>query len=130
MTPRNGTAFYATAIGLLVSLIILVGCSPTTTKGTVPPPGPGGLIDSSGAPDFIAVAGRDGGIVGYAPKELLLPQPSLTVGRPGEFDIPVYGEDLRTLVGRLVPGKGYVPLGVDPDTVPDIPVQQAPSLGP
>ena len=41
---------------------------------------------------------------------------------------PVYAEDLRTLIGRMVTGKGFVPLGVDPRSVPDFPVQQGPSF--
>lgn len=31
---------------------------------------------------------------------------------------PVYGEDLKTLVGHMVPGRGFVPLGVDEKSVP------------
>lgn len=40
-------------------------CSPFASKGTMPPPGPNGQVDASAAPDFIAVAGEDGGIAGY-----------------------------------------------------------------
>ena len=43
---------------------ILVACSPLESKGTMPPPGPNGEIDSGKAPDFIAVAGRDGSVAG------------------------------------------------------------------
>lgn len=39
--------------------------------------------------------------------------------------MPVYGEDLRTVVGQMVPGKGFVAVGVDPATVPDFPGQVA-----
>lgn len=74
------------------------------------------------------MAGRDGGIVGYVPKRFLLSAPGKTTGLPVEPDHPVYAEDLRTLVGRMVAGKGFVPLGVDPRTVPNIPVRQAPSF--
>ena len=84
----------------------------------MPPPGPNGEIDPSTMPDFIAVAGRDAGIAGYARSEDIL----------GETDgaFPVYGDDLRTIVGQMVPGKGFVPAGVDPNTVPDIPVDAGP----
>jgi len=85
----------------------------------MPPPGPNGQVDASSAPDFIAVAGRDRGIAGYARKEMVL--------APGDAPFPVYGEDLRTIVGQMVPGKGFIPAGVDPATVPTFPVEVAPS---
>lgn len=31
----------------------------------------------------------------------------------------MYGEDLRTVVGHLYPGRGFVPIGVDPSGVPE-----------
>ena len=96
-----------------------------TSKGTMPPPGPTSKVDPNSAPDFISVAGRDGSIVGYVRKELLLP--TAGTGGPGDGVWPVYDEDLRTVVGQMVPGKGFVPAGVDPATVPDIPVTVAPS---
>lgn len=109
---------------VLITALNLVGCSSFASKGTMPPPGPNGVVDPSLAPDFMAVAGRDGGIAGYVPKRYLLPVP----GPPLEPDVPVYADDLQTLVGHMVNGKGFVPIGVDPGTVPNIPVQVAPSL--
>jgi hypothetical protein len=94
----------------------------------MPPPGADGQVNAILAPDFIAVAGRDGGIVGYAPRSYLLPEPTTTTGRPVEADIPVYGNDLQTLIGHMVAGKGFVPRGVDPATVPKVPVQAGPSI--
>jgi hypothetical protein len=105
-----------------------VGRSSVGSKGTMPPPGPNGQLDGSLAPDFIAVAGRDGGIAGYVPKAYLFPTPTTTIERPMEPDIPVYADDLRTLIGHMVPGKGFVPLGVDPAAVSTIPVRQGPAL--
>jgi hypothetical protein len=117
----------------LAALFLSVGaitsaCAPAATKGTMPPPGADGQVNASLAPDFIAVAGRDGGIAGYAPRSYLLPEPTTTTGRPVEADIPVYGNDLQTLIGHMVAGKGFVPLGVDPATVPKVPVQAGPSI--
>jgi hypothetical protein len=103
----------------LVGGTVLAACSPFASKGTMPPPGPNSAVDASSAPDFIAVAGRDAGIAGYARKEDVL--------NPGREPFPVYGEDLRTVVGQMVPGKGFIPAGVDPDTVAKIPVVVAPS---
>lgn len=113
---------------LVLVLLVVGGCSPFATKGTMPPPGPNGDVDPSRAPDFIAVAGRDGGVAGYVPKHFLFPEPTTTIGLPVELDWPVYADDLRTLVGHMVAGKGFVPLGVDPRTIPGFPVQEGPSL--
>ena len=107
---------------------ITSACAPAATKGTMPPPGVDGQVSASLAPDFIAVVGRDGGIAGYAPRSYLLPGPTTTTGRPVEAEIPVYGSDLQTLIGHMVAGKGFVPLGVDPATVPKVPVQAGPSI--
>lgn len=94
----------------------------------MPPPGPNGEIDPSLAPEFIAVAGRDGGIVGYTPKKYLLPGSTTTLQPVVDAEIPVFGDDLLTPIGHLVPGKGFVPQGVDPGTIPNIPVQVRPSF--
>lgn len=103
----------------LVTSMMASGCSPAASKGTMPPPGPNGVVDASAAPDFIAVAGRDGGIAGYARKDDVL----------GLHDaaVPVYGDDLRTVVGQMVPGRGFVPAGVDPSVVPTVAIEVAPS---
>jgi hypothetical protein len=76
-------------------------------------------VDASSAPDFIAVAGGDAGIAGYARKQDVL--------GPGDAPFPVFGDDLRTVVGQMVPDKGFIPAGMDPNTVPKIPVVVAPS---
>jgi hypothetical protein len=114
------------AVGVVL-LLMAGGCSPLSSKGTMPPPGANGEADPSAAPDFIAVAGRDGGIAGYIPKHFLFPEPTTTTGIPVQPDWPVYADDLRTLVGHMVAGKGFVPLGVDPATVPGFPVEVGPS---
>lgn len=129
---RMGT-FVARVIGavaLFVLALAVVGCAPPSfaSKGTMPPPGPNGEVDPARAPDFIAVAGREVGIAGYVPKAFLFPEPTTVVGRQDEPDVPVYGEDLRTLVGHMVADKGFIPLGVDPATVPRFPVGQGPAI--
>jgi hypothetical protein len=107
---------------------IALGCSPLHSKGTVPPPGRNGQVDQSSSPDFVSVAGPDGGIVGYVPKIAVFPGIDPVTGRPSEASWPVYADDLVTVVGQLVPGRGFVPLGVDPATVPSIPVRVEPSF--
>jgi hypothetical protein len=115
-------------IGLAVLVVaVAAGCFPVASKGTMPPPGLNGQVDPSRAPDFIAVAAPDGGILGYVPKEFVLSEPATTVGRPPRTDPPVYADDLQTLIGHMVAGKGFVPLGVNPDSVPNRPVEQGPS---
>lgn len=116
------------ALAAVLAGAALAACLPFGSKGTMPPPGPNGQVDANSAPDFIAVAGRDGSVAGYMRKEALLPPAG--VGSPGDAAWPVYGEDLRTVVGQMVPGKGFVPAGVDPATIPAIPVQTAPSSEP
>lgn len=103
----------AVVVGAITS-----GCSPLASKGTLPPPGTNGQIDESAAPDFLAVAGQGAGIAGYARKEDVL--------GAGNAPFPVYGDDLRTVVGQMVPGKGFVPLDTDPGTVPTFSVSAAP----
>ena len=96
---------------LLVAAVVLGGCAAGATKGTMPPPGPDGVINPADAPDFIAVAGTDGGSPGYVPAHFLLDP---TTDEP----IPVYADDLVTLVGHMFAGRGFVALGIDPLSVP------------
>lgn len=93
----------------------------------MPPPGPNGQVDPSSAPDFVSVAGPEGGIVGYVRKAAVFPAIGPTTGKPSEASWPVYADDLVTVVGQLVSGKGFVPVGVDPATVPTLPVRVEPS---
>jgi hypothetical protein len=79
----------------------------------MPPPGPNGGVIPSAVPDFVAVAGPDG-IAGYVEKAAVLD--------PGDRTWPVYGPDLVTVTGQMVPGRGFVPVGVDPAAVPTIEV--------
>jgi hypothetical protein len=76
------------------------------TKGRIPSDASSndGAIYDALWPDFVATYGRDGETVaGYIPKADLL----------GKHDapLPVYGEDLQTLVGYQVAGQGFVPIG-------------------
>lgn len=93
----------------------------------MPPAGPDGERDPKAAPDFIAVATGHGDEVGYVPKRFLFPDPTTSAVIPRSEPWPVYAEDLRTLIGHMVQGKGFVPLGVDPSTIPDFPVRAGPS---
>lgn len=100
-------------IGVLLAGSLAAACSAAPSVGTMPPPGPDGVVQPSSMPDFLAVAGVDGAIAGYVPSRFL--DPSAQAPLDG---LPVYGRDLQTLVGHIVSGRGFVPIGVDPATVP------------
>jgi hypothetical protein len=106
------------ALLIAATSVILASCQSFVSKGTMPLPGPNGQVDASSAPDFIAVAGPGSAIAGYARREDVLD--------PHDQPFPVYGEDLTVVVGQMVPEKGFVPVGVDPNSVPDIPVVVGP----
>ena len=116
---KPGGSWLAFVTVCLVSVWAVSGCAAVPTKGTLPPPGPNGQLDPSTAPDFLAVADRTAGIAGYARKGDVL--------GPSDNPFPVYADDLRTLVGHMVPGVGFVPLGVDPASLPTFSVSEAPA---
>jgi len=87
----------------------------------MPAAGPNGSVDERQVPDFIAFVGQADHVIGWVPKAYLIDDTL-----PDEA-IPVYADDLRTLIGHAVAGKGFVPLGVDASLVPDLPVHVAPS---
>ena len=57
------------------------------------------------APDYVGYTGGTEHVVGYI--------------RIGPSSQAVYACDLKTRVGNIYPHKGFVPIGVDPATVPD-----------
>ena len=94
----------------------------------MPPADANGNVDASAVPDFIAYAGRTDRIIGWVPKSYLL-EPEQRCHGPQCDPIPVYADDLQTLIGHDVPGRGFVALGDDPAGVPERPVVVGPSLG-
>lgn len=88
-----------------------------------------GVLDLSLVPQFITALGRDGIPVGYVSRDqalALVPPPTDRDGRPMGRTIPVYGEDLVTVVGHMVPDRGFVPLGTEFEAVPTFKVEVAP----
>jgi hypothetical protein len=89
------------------------------TKGPIPEnasPPQGGPIYGALVPDFLPALARDGTtIAGYVPKRYLIDPGGTLPGTPSnppqQPPKPVYAEDLTTLVGYMVPGSGFVPLG-------------------
>jgi len=128
LDPRRGIV----AVAIFAVLVATTTAGSLPTKGPIPPQAfrLDGPLDPSLLPDFVPAQGRDGQIAGYVPKAYLLGSPGIgnTTGGPTGDVAPVFAADLRTLVGHMVPDKGFVPLGVDPASVPTIPVQQGPAV--
>lgn len=99
----------AASLGLIVGVgTILAGPS----RGPIPPeafPRDGGVIDRSRVPDFIPALGPDGEVVGWVSKDLAVPE----ADSAARDAIPVYADDLKTIVGHMVRGHGFVPAGID-----------------
>ncbi|HLG68467.1 MAG TPA: hypothetical protein VKV36_11455 [Acidimicrobiales bacterium] len=143
-TLRSGAVLglvAACAAGATAAVASFVPASGGSTA-SVPVAGPippsamsGGGIDWSQVPSFVPVT-SDGTVVGYVKRADLMPVPQ---GQPIPGQVPssseqppaagagpqapvvtVYGQDLSTVVGHEYPGKGFVPLGVDPSTVPSV----------
>jgi hypothetical protein len=95
---------------------------PSLTAGTIPP-SQDGSVDLKKVPDFIATVGRTGKLVGYVPRAYLFP--TNPVGSPVSSKlggvVPVYARNLKTLVGHMYPGIGFVPLGKTPESEPCVP---------
>lgn len=113
---------------LVAALAVSVSAGSLVTKGPIPETAflPGGDIDVRLVPDFVPVWARDGEtIAGYVPKQFVLnPIPPGVSTEPLVVpDQPVLGPDLKSIVGHMVAGKGFVPIGVSPESIPNIPVQ-------
>ena len=134
MIPRNHLRLVIVlAIGLSAAAAATVAAGTSEpSKGRIPDAAwlDNGAIDLSVVPDYISQLGPDGEIVGYVSRSVLV-DPTAgqrdALGRPEAAMWPVYGEDLSTIVGYVVPGKGFVAEGVDPATVEDVPVVVAPA---
>lgn len=110
--PRPGrivAAIGAAALALTVGAgTILAG----PTRGPIPAdaiPPDGGQIDFSRVPDYIPAVGPDGADVGWVSADLAVPVKPVGDRRV----IPVYADDLRTVVGHMVAMHGFVPVGTE-----------------
>jgi len=117
---------------IMAAAAVTVAGSPVPSKGRIPDSAwaSTGALDLSQVPDYISQLGRDGTIVGYTSK-VALTDPTGgardALGRPMAATWPVFADDLKTVVGHLVPDKGFIPVGVDPASVDSFPVRVAPA---
>lgn len=99
------------------------------TRGPIPSaafPEDGGAIDRTMVPDFIPALGSDGSEVGWVSKELAVP----VVDNGDRNLIPVYADDLRTIVGHMVARHGFAPLGTELSPLLEaVPTPPLPDLG-
>lgn len=135
LRPPGRVQLLAAALVIVISLTVAVAvagaASPTSTKGRIPDEAfrPRSGLDWSLVPDFVAASDQQGRVVGYVPRSALAgpaPADRLMQGVFRPAPIPVYGEDLTTVVGYMYPDKGFVPLGVDPNSVGGVPVKAGP----
>lgn len=124
----------ALTVGFLLAataISIVSAATSAPTKGRIPEAAflADGGINEALVPDFVPLWNREGtAYAGYVDKKYVLnPFDAVTVGRAKAPTAPVYADDLETIVGHSVPGKGFVPLGVDAATIPDMPVEFAPA---
>lgn len=85
------------------------------TKGLIPI-SPNGSLELNKAPSFVSVV-SGGKVVGYVPRADIVPgKPGTPVPNGTRGVMTVYGSNLRTVVGHMYPGVGFVALGATPST--------------
>ena len=98
------------------------GATAQSTKGTMPSPPAGATqLDPATIPDFIGYVGSSPDLIGYVPSDAILAK-TRTGGSTGNDPVPVCDKNLDRLIGYAHAGRGFVPLGTDPATVPTLPV--------
>jgi hypothetical protein len=80
-----------------------------------------GVLDFRRTPDYVTVWSH-GRIVGFVPQADLYATPGRRVPSAWTGPLTVYGPNLRTIVGHLYSGIGFVPLGTSPQSEPCAPV--------
>jgi hypothetical protein len=112
------TAVIALGVGLGVGGAVLAASPSQPTKGPLPADitKPGSEATNTAAiPDYISTVDKQGNFVGYVAKSDLYPSGSGAAPAAALGPVPVYGPDLKTVVGHMYPGGvGYVPLGSQP----------------
>lgn len=120
MSPRRrgGTrVVVASTVGALLALAVVVGSlSAGPTRGRIPDEafGTDGSVNHELVPDFIPAVGTvSEEPIGWVAKDDVLPEdPNLL-----REVVPVYADDLQTVIGHMYPAIGFVPIGTDPASV-------------
>jgi hypothetical protein len=101
-----------------IAIASAVHATAAATKGPIPASAwVGNGINYAAVPDYIPATDSTGATRGWVSKKLAIPQ-----GTPDDSPIPVYADDLQTIVGHMYPGIGFVAVGVSPAAVPRKPV--------
>lgn len=135
---RQRTALVTTAaISLGCGTAILLGMGPaassqstpgasTPVMGTIPSAAftPTG-IDRSLVPEYVPALDRQGQVVGYVrSSDIVLGPPGTQATPPTDQNVPVYDSSLAHIVGYIVTGCGFVPLGQQADNCPTVTTAQ------
>jgi hypothetical protein len=112
----------AGVVGATVIVLAVAGASssqPAPTFGTIPVAvlEAGEAVPASDLPDYIVAWDRDGNVAGYVAARYVWPILGQEDALGSDEAIPVVDTEFD-IVGHMVPGVGFVPLGVDPRTVP------------
>lgn len=122
---RKRRGFLAVAV-LVVTTVVGISLAATSdplpTKGSIPEDAwlEDGSVDLAQLPDFIVALDGDGNAVGYVERSTLFPDDPTE--EPLDGPNPVVDESLQRVIGHMVPGRGFVPVGTPFDQVPTIPV--------
>jgi hypothetical protein len=109
---KRKSVYIASIVLVSVGIAGFASAERTPHKGRIPERAfVNGGVRAELVPDFIVAYGQDGEVVGYVRKNDVFE----TEGRHHEGSILVLDESLSRPVGRMVPGRGFVPTGV-PDS--------------
>ena len=120
-SARNKLGLLVATVGICAAGAVFlpsVGGSSPATAGRIPESAfQGSRIDISRVPDYVSVADSEGNIVGYIPKRVLF------VDERTNEPIAVFDVATRdTVVGYFYVRKGFIPVGTDPNLVPEQPI--------
>ena len=126
-TMKPSTVVLAISVGILASIVAISAVSAnigSPTKGKIPDNAwrDDNALDEALVPDYIGYLDNSGEQVGWVSSVDL----GLRGGGQPKAVVTVYGNDLKTVVGTDVAGRGFVPLGEDPEAVPTMEIWTSP----
>lgn len=112
---RNVFFIGSVAVFLTVGALGFAYAQGTATKGRVPEDAVvGGRLNMDRIPDYVPALARDGSQAGFIRKNDLFDEDGVRRVKR----MVVVDDTLKAPVGHMVPGRGFVPLGVPEDEVP------------